>query len=106
VDDWLEYGLSGRSARTVQLYRDAVKPLMSRLGTRPLRNLSAADVRSGLAGLGEDLSTRSLQIAHNCLVRAIRLVFVPPGIANLHPPLVRSGIAKRCHFGWKSRNFA
>ena len=32
MDAWLEHGLSGRSARTVQLYRDGVKPLMERLG--------------------------------------------------------------------------
>ena len=72
VDDWLEHGLSGRSPRTIQLYRDGVRPLTDRLGARPLRKLSAADVRSALARLSEQLSTRSLQIAHNCLVRAIR----------------------------------
>ena len=53
VDDWLEHGLSGRSARTVQLYRDGVRPLTDRLGARPLRKLSAADVRSALAGLSD-----------------------------------------------------
>jgi integrase len=72
VDGWLEHGLSGRSARTVQLYRDGVKPLTDRIGARPLRKLSAADVRSALAGLSDQLSTRSLQIARNCMVRAIR----------------------------------
>jgi hypothetical protein len=36
VDDWLEHGLSGRSARTVQLYRDGVRPLTDRIGARPL----------------------------------------------------------------------
>jgi integrase len=72
VDDWLEHGLSGRSARTVQLYRDGVRPLTDRIGARPLCKLSAADVRSALTALSEQLSTRSLQIAHNCLVRAIR----------------------------------
>src|ERR1039457_1491747 len=72
VEDWLTHGLSGRSARTVQLYRDGVRPLTDRLGARPLRKLSAADVRSALAALSDQLSTRSLQIAHNCLVRAIR----------------------------------
>ena len=72
MDAWLEHGLSGRSARTVQLYRDGVKPLMERLGARPLSKLTAADVRSALAELSDHLSTRSMQIAHNCLVRAIR----------------------------------
>jgi hypothetical protein len=72
VEDWLEHGLSGRSARTIQLYRDGVRPLTDRRGSRPLRKLSAADVRSALAALSEQLSTRSLQIAHDFLVRAIR----------------------------------
>ena len=72
VDDWLAEGLSGRSERTLTLYRDAVKPLTDRLGARQLRQLTAAEVRSALAGLSGELSTRSLQIARNCLVRAIR----------------------------------
>ena len=72
VEEWLEHGLPGRSARTVQLYRDGVRPLTEKLGARPLRKLSAADVRSALADLSGQLSTRSLEIAHNCLVRAIR----------------------------------
>ena len=31
LDDWLANGLSGRSDRTRELYRDAVKPLRQRL---------------------------------------------------------------------------
>ncbi len=50
----------------------AVKPLTDRIGARQLRKLTAAEVRSALAGLSGELSTRSLQIARNCLVRAIR----------------------------------
>jgi integrase len=72
VDDWLAEGLSGRSERTLTLYRDAVKPLTDKIGARQLRQLTAAEVRSALAGLSGELSTRSLQIARNCLVRAIR----------------------------------
>jgi hypothetical protein len=45
VEDWLEHGLSDRS---VQLYRDGVRPLTDRLGTRPMSKLSAADVRLAL----------------------------------------------------------
>jgi integrase len=96
VDDWLEHGLSGRSARTIQLYRDGVRPLADRLGNRPLRKLSAADVRSALSGLSVQLSTRSLQIAHNCLVRAIRHAeaddLVGRNVAALvRPPAGRQG---------------
>lgn len=72
VEVWLAQGLSGRSERTIQLYRDGVKPLVDRIGGKQLRKLTAADVRLALAELSSDMSTRSLQIAHNCLVRAIR----------------------------------
>ena len=51
VDDWLAKELSGRSERTLTLYRDGVKPLTDRLGARQLRQLTAAEVRSALAGL-------------------------------------------------------
>ncbi|HYS30692.1 MAG TPA: tyrosine-type recombinase/integrase [Streptosporangiaceae bacterium] len=72
VDGWLAHGLSGRSERTVQLYRDGVKPLVDVIGGTQLRKLTAANVRVALAELSGRMSTRSLQIAHNCLVRAIR----------------------------------
>jgi len=48
VEDWPEHRLSDRSARTIQLYRDGVRPLTDRLGTRSVRQLSAAHVRSAL----------------------------------------------------------
>lgn len=72
LDDWLAGGLSGRSGRTVELYRDTVKPLRERLGEVKLRELTAGDVQETLDTLAERLSTRSLQIVRNCLERAIR----------------------------------
>ena len=72
VDDWLANGLSGRSARTKELYRDTVKALRDRLGDVKLRELTAGDVQETLDALAERLSTRSLQIVRNCLERAIR----------------------------------
>ena len=63
VPGFLEHGLSGRSARTIQPYRDGVKPLTDRLGRQSLHKLSAADVRSTLGELSAHLSMRSLQIA-------------------------------------------
>jgi integrase len=72
VDDWLAEGLSGRSARTITLYRDGVAPLVGKLARKQLGKLTAADVRSAMGALSGQMSTRSLQIAHNCLVRAIR----------------------------------
>jgi len=73
VEDWLQNGLSGRSERTVTLYRDGVQPLMNKIGAKPLRKLTAGEVRSALNGLTDQLSTRSLEIAHNCLTRAITM---------------------------------
>ena len=70
--DWLEYGLPGRSERTRELYRDALAPFLAKIGKRPLRDLTAGEVGAGLRSLAGNLSSRSLQIAHNSLRRAIR----------------------------------
>ena len=72
LDDWLAGGLSGRSDRTRELYRDTVKPLREPLGDIKLRELTAGDVQQTLDGLALRLSTRTLQILRNCLERAIR----------------------------------
>jgi hypothetical protein len=72
VDDWLEGGLQGRSERTRSIYREALKPLLEHIGTRPLRELTARDVRRGLEALSERMSTRYLQLARASLARAIR----------------------------------
>ena len=72
VDDWLEGGLPGRSERTRSVYREALKPLMGEIGSRPLKELTVRDVRAGLEALSTRLSTRYLQIAKASLARAIR----------------------------------
>jgi integrase len=72
VDDWLEGGLPGRSERTRSIYGEALTPLLGRIGSRPLRELTAPDVRKGLEALSDRLSTRYLQIARASLARAIR----------------------------------
>jgi len=72
VDDWLEGGLPGRTDRTRSIYREALIPLLERIGSRPLRALTARDVRKGLDALSDTLSTRYLQIARASLARAIR----------------------------------
>ncbi|TVZ00152.1 site-specific integrase [Trebonia kvetii] len=72
VDDWLQGGLPGRSERTHSVYREALQPLMGQIGNRPLRELTAGDVRTGLEALSGHLSTRYLQIAKTSLARTIR----------------------------------
>ena len=72
VDDWLEGGLPGRSERTRSIYREALKPLLEHIGLKPLRELTARDVRRGLEALSGKVSTRFLQMARAALARAIR----------------------------------
>jgi integrase len=72
VDDWLEGGLPGRAERTRSVYREALAPLMGQIGSKPLRELTVKDVRTGLEVLSGRLSTRYLQIAKASLARAIR----------------------------------
>src|SRR6266536_1704044 len=72
VDDWLRDGLPGRSERTHHVYGEATAPLLEQIGSRPLRELTAGDVRAGLEALAARLSSRYLQIARASLARAIR----------------------------------
>jgi hypothetical protein len=73
LDDWLAVGVDGLSARTVALYRDTIgKALREQLGPVRQAELTAGDVQGALAALAARLSSRTVQIAHNVLVRAIR----------------------------------
>ena len=72
VEDWLREGLDGTSERTRTLYEGLLRPLPDAIGARPLRDLSAGDVRSGLGKLADRYSPRSLQITRLSLERAIR----------------------------------
>jgi integrase len=72
IEDWLAEGLDGRSARTVALNRDVLKPVVRMLGGVELRRLTAHHVRRALATFGEDHSSRTVIAAHNALTRAIR----------------------------------
>ena len=72
VEDWLRDGLDGRSKRTCRLYEGLLEPVVDMLGSKPLRELSAGDVRGALGQLTSRYSTRSLQITRNALERAIR----------------------------------
>src|SRR5580698_8623336 len=73
LEDWLAHGVDGLSERTVTLYRGTiVKALNEELGRIRLMELTASDVQVALAALATRLSTRTVQIAHNVLVRAIR----------------------------------
>jgi integrase len=72
VDDWLAEGLDGRSARTVTLNRDVLKPVIAIIGDIELRKLTGHDVRRALTQLAKNHSSRTVVIAHNALTRAFR----------------------------------
>ena len=96
VDDWLREGLDGTSDRTRTLYEGLLGPVVEAIGAKPLRALSAGDVRSALGQLTTRYSTRSLQITRNSLERAIRHAesndLVGRNVAALmKPPRGRSG---------------
>ncbi|MGH3226554.1 MAG: hypothetical protein ACRDPY_49070 [Streptosporangiaceae bacterium] len=73
LDDWLANGLDGLAQSTVKLYgRTIAQALREELGTVKLTSLTAGAVQKALANMASRRSTRTVQIAHNVLVRAIR----------------------------------
>jgi len=48
INDWLADGLAGRAPKTVSTQREALEPLIGIIGAVPLRELTAATVRSAL----------------------------------------------------------
>jgi integrase len=72
VNDWLTYGLSGRSGNTVENQRIlAENHVIPALGARKLRELSAEDVDKWLAEKAQELSTRTLRTIRSILRRAV-----------------------------------
>jgi integrase len=73
VNDWLQYGLSGRAERTIRLYKEMCDLHVSpELGARKIRDLSADEVDRWLALKSKTLSTRTLHMIHGCLNRSIK----------------------------------
>jgi integrase len=72
VADWLAEGLPGRTAKTVEANRDALRPLLAVIGAILLKDLTVQNVRTALSKMATTHATRTLQKAHNCLTRAIR----------------------------------
>jgi integrase len=72
VADWLATGLPGRAAKTVEVNRDSLKPMLASIGRVQLADLATQDVRTALNRMAATHATRTVQKAHNCLTRAIR----------------------------------
>jgi integrase len=72
IRDWLAEGLPGRAPKTVSTQREVLEPLAEIIGKVPLRELTAADVRSALNKLAATRATRTVGMTHAALTRAIR----------------------------------
>jgi integrase len=71
VEDWLTYGLSGRAASTIEKCRYLCRHIITGLGARRMRDLSATDVDRWLAELARTLSTSTVQRIYECLNRVV-----------------------------------
>ena len=73
VNDWLEKGLKGRAAKTLETNRFlAEQHVIPLIGGIKLKELTADHVDEWLDGLTGKLSTRSLEGVHSVLKRSIR----------------------------------
>jgi integrase len=82
IDDWLKFGLTGRSPQTIRrdralFYRrdgngkPELRPEFAQLAKRKLRELTAGQVQQTLSTLADSRSTATISLIHNCLTRAI-----------------------------------
>jgi integrase len=70
--DWLAEGLEGRSAKTVKKNENVLAPILTAIGSRRLRELTADDARQALTAMAGRYSTAAVAMGHNALTRAIR----------------------------------
>jgi integrase len=72
AEDWLREGLTGRSPKTVKKNENVLAPILTAIGGRKLRELTAADVQHALALMADTYSSAAVTMGHNALTRAIR----------------------------------
>jgi integrase len=72
AQDWLAHGLDGRSPKTIKKNQNVLEPILTVIGARKLRDLTAADVRQALAAMAAGYSTAAVTMGHLALKRAIR----------------------------------
>jgi integrase len=72
AQDWLAEGLEGRSAKTVKKNENVLAPILTAIGSRRLRELTADDVRQALTAMATRYSNAAVAMGHNALTRAIR----------------------------------
>jgi integrase len=72
AQDWLAHGLDGRSPKTITKNQNVLEPILTVIGARKLRDLTAADVRQALSKMAAGYSTAAVSMGHLALKRAIR----------------------------------
>jgi integrase len=72
AEDWFANGLDGRSAKTIKKNQNVLEPILKVVGTRKLRELTAADVRQALSKMATVYSSAAVTMGHLALKRAIR----------------------------------
>jgi integrase len=72
AQDWLAHGLDGRSPKTVTKNQNVLQPILTVIGARKLRDLTADDVRQALAQMAARYSSAAVTMGHLALKRAIR----------------------------------
>src|ERR1022692_4342020 len=72
AEDWLAEGLDGRSAKTIKKNENVLAPILTAIGARRLRELTAGDVRQALRAMAGRYSTAAVAMGHNALTRVIR----------------------------------
>jgi integrase len=70
--DWLASGLDGRSAKTIKKNENVLEPILTVIGSRKLRELTAGDVRQALSAIAGSYSSSAVTMGHLALKRAIR----------------------------------
>jgi integrase len=72
AEDWLKDGLDGRTAKTIKKNENVLEPILTVIGARKLRQLSAADVRQALSKMAAEYSSAAVTMGHLALKRVIR----------------------------------
>ena len=72
AEDWLTEGLNGRSAKTVKKNENVLAPILTAIGARRLRELTAGDVQQALNAMALRYSTAAVAMGHNALTRTVR----------------------------------
>jgi hypothetical protein len=86
AEDWLREGLDGRSPKTVKKNENVLAPILTAIGARRLRELTAADVHQALATMAARYSTAAVAMGHNALTRAIRHAEARDLVGRNSPP--------------------